>query len=84
MQKDEIITVDLSTRRIKSNINGNITNKISDLEKQIADTNKRVPYSYETLLANSAEVMRKREALDEEIKLCKEHIAELKNIRAQF
>lgn len=30
MQKNEIIAVDLSTRRIKSNINGNITNKISD------------------------------------------------------
>ena len=61
-----------------------ITNKISDLEKQIADTSKRVPYSYASLLANPAEVMRKRKALDEEIKLCKEHIAELKNIRAQF
>ena len=63
---------------------GKITNKISDLEKQIADTRQRVPYSYETLLANPAEVMRKRRELDEEIKLCKEHIAELKNIRAQF
>ena len=72
-----------SMEQIKEELS-KITNKISDLEKQIADTNKRVPYSYETLLANPAEVMRKREALDEEIKLCKEHIVELKKIRAQF
>lgn len=61
-----------------------ITKKISGLEQQIADTNKRVPYCYETLLSNPAEVMRKRKELDNQIKLCKEHIAELNIIRAQF
>lgn len=30
MQKDEIITVDLSTRRIDSNVSGNITNSMTD------------------------------------------------------
>ena len=61
-----------------------ITQKTADLAKQIADTRQRVPYSYETLLADSAEVMRKRSELDEQIKICKEHIAELQTIRAQF
>lgn len=30
MQQNEVVTLDLSTRRINSSINGNITNKISD------------------------------------------------------
>ena len=61
-----------------------ITQKISDLTKQIADTCKRIPFSYETLLANPAEVMLKRRELDEKIKLCQNHIAELKIIRESY
>ncbi len=61
-----------------------ITQKTSSLEKQIADTRKRIPFSYETLLANPTEVMRKRRELDEQIKICEERIVELQSVKAQF
>lgn len=61
-----------------------ITKKITDLEKQIAETRKRVPFSYEDILSNPSAVRQKRKELDEQISLCKEHINSLKAIRKTF
>ena len=61
-----------------------ITGKIADLTKQIADTRRRIPFSYEEILSNPGAVSKKRQELNEEIKLCKEHIKTLKEIREQF
>jgi hypothetical protein len=61
-----------------------ISKKITDLEQQIADTRKRIPFSYETLLADPAAVRKKRQELDAQISLYKEHINNLKEIRATF
>ena len=61
-----------------------ISGKTAELTKQIADTRQRVPFYYETLLANPSEVMRKRRELNEQIRLCREHIEMLKEIREQF
>ena len=61
-----------------------ITGKTADLTAQIADTRRRIPFSYEELLSDPEAVRKKRQELDEEIRLCKEHIKTLKEIRAQF
>lgn len=61
-----------------------ITGKTADLTAQIADTRRRIPFSYEELLSEPGAVRKKRQELDEEIRLCKEHIKTLKEIRAQF
>ena len=61
-----------------------ITKKIADLSSQISDTRCRVPFSYEKLLADPDAVRKKRQILDEEISLCKEHIKTLAEIREQI
>ena len=61
-----------------------ITGKIADLTKQIADSKRRIPFSYEEILSNPGAVSKKRQELDEEIRLFKEHIKTLEEIRAQF
>ena len=61
-----------------------ITQKTSSLTGQIADIRKRVPFSYESLLNDPAEIMHRRRDLDNQIKLCREHLAELKIIRSQY
>ena len=61
-----------------------ITRKAAGLAEQIADTRRRVPFSYEEILADPKAVCRKRQELDEEIRLCKGHIEALKEIRGQF
>ena len=61
-----------------------ITQKIANLERQLSDTRKRVPFSYENLLENPTEVRQKREELKEQIRLCQMRIAELKTVKAQF
>lgn len=61
-----------------------IRQKTADLAEQIADTRKRAPFSCEELLKDPCAVSKKRQELDDEINLCKEHINTLKEIRGQF
>ena len=61
-----------------------IQQKINDLESKISDTNKRIPFSYKELLQDPIQISSKRRKLDKQIKLYKNHIEELKIIRAQF
>ena len=61
-----------------------ITGKIADLTKQIADTKRRIPFSYEEILSDPGAVSKKRQELAEEVRLYKEHIKTLKEIREKF
>lgn len=61
-----------------------ITQKTADLERQIAETRERVPYSYEKLLDDPEAVLKKRRELDDEIKHCKERMEELKELRKEI
>lgn len=60
-----------------------VKKKTEALEQQIAETRERVPYSYEKLLDDPEEVLRKRRELDELIKCCKERVEELKKFRME-
>lgn len=61
-----------------------ITQKIADLEQLIANTKERVPYSYEKILMNPAEVTRKRNELDQEIAICNDYIKTLKDFLQEY
>ena len=61
-----------------------ITGKIADLTKQIADTKRRIPFSYEEILSDPGAVSKKRQELAEEVRLYKEYIKTLKEIREKF
>lgn len=57
--------------------------KTAALEQQIAETRERVPFSYENLLDDPEAVLKKRRELDEQIKLCRERMEELKKFREE-
>lgn len=61
-----------------------ITQKTADLSKQIAETKERVPFSYEKLLNNPAQVTIKRHELENQIEILEERIRDLKQIRKEF
>ena len=81
-KQDPVESIDSLTRLQEES--AKIKQKTVDLEKLIADTRKRVPFSCEALLRDPAAVKIKRHELDAQIKLCKAHITELKSIRAQY
>lgn len=61
-----------------------ILQKTSELETQIAKTKERVPFVYEKLLRDPAAIKVKRHDLDWQIKLCKNRLKELKELRIEF
>jgi hypothetical protein len=61
-----------------------ILQKTSELETQIAKTKERVPFVYEKLLRDPAAIKVKRHELDWQIKLCKNRLKELKELRIEF
>ncbi len=61
-----------------------ILKKTFDLTQQISDTRQRIPFSYETILSDPDAVRKKRRELDNEIRICKNQITFLKEIRAEY
>ena len=61
-----------------------ILQKTSELETQIAKTKERVPFVYEKLLRDPVAIKVKRHDLDWQIKLCKNRLKELKELRIEF
>ncbi len=61
-----------------------IIKKSSELSEQINKTKERVPFVYEKLLSNPAAVRVKRQELDAQIKLCRERMKELQELRQNF
>jgi len=61
-----------------------ILQKTAELTAQFARTRERIPFAYEKILSNPAAVTFRRRELDEDIRICREHIAELKEIKARF
>lgn len=80
-KKDYVETIN-SMERLKQELE-KIRQKTSDLEKQIAETLERVPFSYEKLLNDPAKIRQMRDELDEQIALHNEHIEQLKQLRAE-
>ena len=61
-----------------------ISQRCADLQTKIAETRKRVPFSYDEILSDPMAVLKKRRELDRQITLCNEHISELKELKEQI